>query len=181
MAKKKTGGSLIYNVFNVGFTVVMFALPSVLLGYWYFYIRPQNVTQQPQVIVQQAGPVGEPIIGESEFDNRKTTGMFDKSESMGIFTESPNETTNPSVKPSDPEPARPTRRFPRREDHEMRKWSDPSGKFSVLAKFYSASGDTVNLITDDDRKIDVPISKLSESDKAYLRGVFKSKGIRAKF
>ena len=36
---KKQGGGFLFNVFNIGFTVVMFALPSVLLGYWYVYIR----------------------------------------------------------------------------------------------------------------------------------------------
>ncbi|NND99779.1 MAG: hypothetical protein HKN47_20865, partial [Pirellulaceae bacterium] len=68
-----------------------------------------------------------------------------------------------------------------REDREMRTWSDASGKFKVQAKFYSAGAENVKLLTADDRKIDVPIAKLCEADKEYLRSVFKAKGIRASF
>ena len=73
------------------------------------------------------------------------------------------------------------RKPPTRSSYELRTWSDPSGKFTVVAKFYSATADKVKLISKDENKLDVEIAKLSEGDKQYLRDLFKSKGMKAKF
>jgi hypothetical protein len=63
----------------------------------------------------------------------------------------------------------------------FRKWVDASGDFPVTAKFGGINGDRVQLHTEDDRLLKVPISKLSEEDKEFLRSIYKKNGLLLDF
>jgi hypothetical protein len=52
---------------------------------------------------------------------------------------------------------------------EPRAWTDDPGGFRVEAEFLAFAGDRVNLRRTDGREIAVPIARLSESDKTFLR------------
>jgi len=54
------------------------------------------------------------------------------------------------------------------DESEMRTWSDASGKFSVRATLKEKTNTAVSLITADGRMVEVPITRLSDGDKAYL-------------
>ncbi len=51
----------------------------------------------------------------------------------------------------------------------MRDWSDTSGKFHAKARFRSLVGKVVKLETEDGRTISVPLEKLGEDDREYIR------------
>ncbi len=68
-----------------------------------------------------------------------------------------------------------------RTEYETRTWKDESGKFSIEASFYSVTGENVKLLTSDGNRIEVPIGKLSEEDKEYIRAIFRTKGIQPRF
>lgn len=185
---KQAGNGCLFNVFNIGFTVVMFALPTVLLAYWYMYIRDPGGQRTQTIVVQQntdEASRNTPNPGMSPTDARRPN---DAIKSSGIFSENPTGVN--AISPgrsvqaptTQPEARRhTTRQAPVRGEYEMRTWSDPSGKFSIEAKFYSATTDKVKLLRPDDQKIEVEIAKLSDDDKQYLRDLFKSKGLKAQF
>ena len=185
MAKKQVGGFL-FNVFNIGFTVVMFALPSVLLGYWYVYIRDPG-GQKTQTVVVQQQPAASPSPSSStpkipkrqNGEPRRTSGIFSENPT-GVNSISTPELTQKQTSQPTSQSAN-GRKPPTRSNYELRTWSDPSGKFTIVAKFYSATADKVKLISKDEKKLDVEIAKLSEGNKQYLRDLFKSKGMKAKF
>ena len=52
---------------------------------------------------------------------------------------------------------------------ESRTWTDKTGKFSVEAELLAIEEGNVKLRTSDGKKIEVPVEKLSESDKVYLK------------
>ena len=54
---------------------------------------------------------------------------------------------------------------------EMRVWSDASGKFSIRATLVSADKDAATLKKADGSLIRVPLEKLNDSDRAYIRSV----------
>ena len=182
---KRGAGGLLFNILNIGFTVVMFALPSLLLGYWYFYIRDPsgNVPQTIQVRAPASPSI--PTAERNALANsegQQNSGMFDIGDSIGIFSESPSTRGERQSYPDEMESESPSiRNVPQRAEYELRIWSDASNRFTVTARFYSVNSNTVKLIADDERKIDVPIDKLSEADQQYLREIFKSKGMTPKF
>ena len=187
MAKKNQGGGFVYNVFNIGFTVFMFVLPTILLAYWYYYIHKPGLQQQQQIVVQQRSDPSNPPPRSMGSNSRRK-----QPQSSGIFSENPTgvqpisparvDQTPPAFDhPAKQKTPKLDRNLPSRQQHEMRTWSDSSGKFTVQAKFYSASSGKVKLITADERKIEVDVSKLCDADRVYLRTLFKSKGIRADF
>lgn len=53
-------------------------------------------------------------------------------------------------------------------EHELRTWTDNTGKFTVKAKFKSYASGKVTLAKDDGSEIIVPASKLSDPDRSYL-------------
>ncbi|MBC8875055.1 MAG: SUMF1/EgtB/PvdO family nonheme iron enzyme [Planctomycetes bacterium] len=55
-----------------------------------------------------------------------------------------------------------------------RKWTDSTGKFSTEAELTEIQGNTVILENTDGRRIAVPIARLSEADRQYLRSMGKS-------
>jgi hypothetical protein len=55
--------------------------------------------------------------------------------------------------------------------HEIRVWSDNSGSFSTRASFVSKTGQKVKLRREDGIELEVELSKLSESDIAYIRSL----------
>lgn len=177
MAKKgSTIGGFVFNVFNIGFTVIMFVLPTIALGYWYLYMRQpaQPVAAQQQV----NAPVVEPGATRSTAKSIVSREPKTPTPRSSFFSDAPASTQqNLDTKDT----SQRVKRINERDTYEMREWSDPSGKFTVSARFYSATGDQIKLITKDDRRIDVPIAKLCDVDKEYLRGVFKKKGVRASF
>jgi len=184
---RKRPGGFLFGVLNIGFTVFMFALPSLALGYWYFYIHvPKNarpterlVGQPAQDSVQQPDLQSETraIAPESSvatpMDSGSRDGQTRADQSVGFFgiTNDRDPVGDDESKSTDGV----------RAQREVRRWTDASGGFSVDAKFLSADARTVKLQTEDNRKIEVVIDRLSEIDKAYLRSVFKSKGIRPSF
>ncbi len=174
MSKKKGGGGFLFNIFNVGFTIFMFILPTIGLGYWYLYIRkPTAPVAAKQPATATPVPARRPPARE-----RAQASVPPRSPASEPFFDVGQQ--RKAVAPDTPtEPPEP--RQTGRQKHEIRTWQDPSGKFSIEASFHSATGDTVKLIAADDRKLDVPISKLSESDKVYLRAIFKQKGIHPSF
>ena len=181
MAKNKPGGSVggfVFNVFNVGFTVFMFILPTIGLVYWYMYIRdPGGAAPQPtQVTVREIPAASEKKLAvesktaaPNESKQPLTSGFFDE---LSGPREGSSDTPSGGTANVNP---------PARQAYEMRTWSDASGEFSVQARFYSASGEGVKLIAENDRAIEVPIAKLSDDDKEYLRTLFRQKGIRPSF
>ena len=50
-----------------------------------------------------------------------------------------------------------------------RTWSDASGKFKVEAKLDSVNGNAVKLVKKDGTTVEVPLDKLSEEDKSFVR------------
>ncbi len=50
-----------------------------------------------------------------------------------------------------------------------RTWTDASGKFTMKARSAGVEGDKVSLETEDGRKIRIPIEKLSEADRKFLK------------
>lgn len=64
--------------------------------------------------------------------------------------------------------------FCRAEDP-SRTWRDAAGKFSIEAKLVDVQADTVRLLKSTGDTINVPLSKLSETDRAYI----KSKSVAA--
>lgn len=52
---------------------------------------------------------------------------------------------------------------------ESRTWTDASGKHTIDATFYSRIGDTVTLQKSDGQKIKLPLNKLSDEDREWLR------------
>ncbi|QDT12576.1 SHD1 domain-containing protein [Planctomycetes bacterium K23_9] len=178
MKKRKSRASIggcVFGFLNIGLTVVMFALPSVALAYWYFYIRdPGN--QVREVIVDQstkAAPLDrgrEQRASRSPVPEKWTTGFFDD------VAEMPSRDRN-----QPPEDALGSKQAGVRELRKFRTWQDGSGRFTLKARFYSASGSMVKLQLEDESTREVQIAKLGEADKEYLRAVFKSKGARADF
>lgn len=159
-----------FNVLNIGFTVCMFALPSVALAYWYFYIHTPNKAAVVPAVIQSrpAEKLAAPPDARLDPLPPPKSIFFDDS--------------TPSRSPRDVTPAaQPTPSPAAREQKELRRWSDASGKFAIEARFYSAVGEKVKLQMADERTIEVEIERLSEEDKAYLRALFKSKGIQASF
>lgn len=55
------------------------------------------------------------------------------------------------------------------EKNELRIWKDSSGKFEVLGRFSRADGETVLLQRQDGKLIRVPLDRLSDQDRDYLR------------
>ena len=54
-------------------------------------------------------------------------------------------------------------------DESFRKFQDESGKFEVTARFIEVVGDKVTLEKTDGTRIDVPVSKLSEEDRNFVK------------
>ena len=180
MAKSNSGGGVggfVFNVFNIGFTVFMFILPTIGLVYWYLYIRdPGGGATQRQVNVQAVPAptdnkdrVPPEPAAPSKPAQPLTSGFFD--EPFGPSSDSSDGELKTDLKPNPPA----------RKEYETRTWSDASGKFSIQAKFYRIIGDRVKIIAADGREIEVPIAQLGEEDKEYLRTIFKEKGIQPSF
>ena len=53
----------------------------------------------------------------------------------------------------------------------LRQWSDATGAFQVQAKFIKLDGDKVVLERNDGKMLNVPLSKLSESDQTFLKTI----------
>lgn len=51
----------------------------------------------------------------------------------------------------------------------------------MTARFGGINGDRVQLHTEDDRLLKVPISKLSEKDKEFLRSIYEKNGLLLEF
>jgi thiol-disulfide isomerase/thioredoxin len=51
---------------------------------------------------------------------------------------------------------------------EERTWTDDTGKFQVTAELVEVRGNAVVLRSDDGKELSVPLSRLSEADRAYL-------------
>ena len=141
---KKQGGGFLFNVFNIGFTVVMFALPSVLLGYWYVYIRDPG-GQKTQTVVVQQQPAASPSPRSSTPKTPKRQNGEPR-QTSGIFSENPtgvNSISTPEL--TQERTSQPTnqtgnaRKPPTRSSYELRTWSDPSGKFTVCLLYTSPS------------------------------------------
>ena len=180
MAKNNSGrtvGGFVFNFFNIGFTVVMFLLPTAGLVYWYLYIRdPGGANQKPQVIVQEApNRIERAQPRQPPRDNPKPPQRVMTS---GFFNEPAGPGNDAASKEADvsPEPTTAART-----EYETRTWKDESGKFSVEASFYSVTGEQVKLLTSNGNRIEVPIGKLSEEDKEYIRTIFRTKGIQPRF
>lgn len=181
MAKKKSGGSIggfVFSAVNIGITIIMFITPTIGLAYWYMYLRdPGEPVANPPVAVAPAAQIvaTEPNrrAGQPDSETRPEPAM-----SSNFFSNSFEELNAPSnsVVSAEPEP-----KGPARGEYETRTWSDPSGKFTIEAAFHSFTGGHVKLVALDDRRIDVPIAKLSDDDKEYLRGVFRDKGVQPSF
>jgi hypothetical protein len=180
MAKHNSGGSVggfVFNFFNIGFTVVMFLLPTAGLVYWYLYIRDPGGGPQPrQVIVQETPgrtdrnePIQDPVDTPKPPQRPMTSGFFNEPAGPDSDAAGAEATVTP-------EPKTPTR-----SEYETRTWKDESGKFSIEASFYSVTGEKVKLVTSDNNRIEVPIVKLSEEDKEYIRAIFRKKGIQPRF
>lgn len=194
MAKQSSGGGLVFNMLNIGFTVFMFALPTIALAYWYFYIRAPQL-QQTEAVQPDSVNLPTPDTVMAAPPERSSSGkpspsisggLFD-APGQGAFTESggttvvgapQNRSRTAKSKNTDSKNTRTPRK---RDQQEMRTWRDPTGSFSTEARFYSASGDTIKLMKSDGTKIEVPAAKLSDADKEYLRALFKSKGVQASF
>ena len=114
-------------------------------------------------------------------DRQRSTGISSSIKSTGIFSETPSEMTPSQQRNSNAGDEVKEKQPSSRDERPQRTWTDVSGSFSVEAKFYSITGDQVKLVLPDDRKVEVPIAKLCEEDKTYLRGVMKTKGIQASF
>src|SRR6056297_3487551 len=56
------------------------------------------------------------------------------------------------------------------QDRSPRLWSDSTGNFSVKAMLIRKTEDVVTLLTSDGREVTVPLSRLSDRDRRYLRG-----------
>ena len=54
-----------------------------------------------------------------------------------------------------------------------RTWSDSSGRFSVKARLTRVDGDRVALETESGSKIRVPIEKLSDADRKFVKAQHK--------
>lgn len=54
-----------------------------------------------------------------------------------------------------------------------RTWTDTSGKFSIKARSATVEGDKVSLETEEGRTIRIPIEKLSEADRTFLKSLGK--------
>ena len=54
------------------------------------------------------------------------------------------------------------------DDHKLRKWTDDSGNFSILATYVKYVDNTVFLKRDDGATIEVPYDRLSKSDRKYI-------------
>ena len=181
MAKKKSGGSLggfVFSVFNIGFTVFMFILPTIGLAYWYLYIRDPGggVAPQPAVTVQPSPAV--PTKRSHRERQQLAPANPQPTITSGFFDEPFGPTTDTSEHTSTTE----SRANPlARKEYQTRIWADESGKFSIQAKFYRVIGDRVKIVAENDRQIEVPIAKLSEDDKEYLRAIFRDKGIQPSF
>ncbi len=57
-----------------------------------------------------------------------------------------------------------------RDAAEARQWTDVTGKFHATAKFRGLAGKSVKLELEDGRTISVPLEKLSDADREYIRG-----------
>lgn len=64
---------------------------------------------------------------------------------------------------------------------EYRTWTDATGQFSVKAMFMGYAAGQVTLRKEDGSDITVPIEKLSEDDRSYLREKFRDKGMTPPF
>ena len=53
-------------------------------------------------------------------------------------------------------------------DAPLRQWSDRTGQFSVQARLVEQDRDSVTLVTADEQRIEVPLEKLCDADRAYL-------------
>ena len=67
------------------------------------------------------------------------------------------------------EEAKPATAESKAEKNELRTWKDSSGKFEVPARFSRADGETVLLERQDGKLIRVPLDRLSDQDRDYLR------------
>jgi len=59
----------------------------------------------------------------------------------------------------------------RQEDASIREWTDSTGKFSVLAELVEVVDDNVKLKKQDGMEIVLPLTKLSDADRRYLKTV----------
>ncbi len=169
-----------FGVFNIGFTVFMFILPTIGLVYWYLYIRDPagGLAPKPQQIIQQA-PAAPRSKANTERQQTRPAKPEQQPLTSGFFDEpfgSAGETLGSGeVEESMSQP-------PQRQQYELRTWTDESGNFSIRARFFSIIGERVKIVADDDgREVEVLISKLSESDKEYLRAIYREKGIQPRF
>lgn len=65
------------------------------------------------------------------------------------------------------------------EDKGFRQWQDASGKFSVSARFVSLRDNVVSLRRqDNDKVITIPVEKLCDADKQWLRERHEKSGIK---
>lgn len=69
-------------------------------------------------------------------------------------------------------------RFPYEADalSKGRQWSDASGKFRIRAALLAISGDRVTLRKQDMSELEVPISKLSDTDQRFIKSLEKEAG-----
>ncbi|TWU06055.1 SHD1 domain-containing protein [Stieleria varia] len=169
---QNTKPGILFQFFNIGFTVLMFITPTILLGYWYLYLRSPADGQANRVAAtvpeepNESGSHSDPVLRPNEAPSETTS-----TEMQGRLVESPSGEIDDPNSPSSSTSA----------EYPIRTWSDPTGKFTVEARLQSVTGDRATLIAEKDRKIVVMIDKLSDDDLVYLRGVFRSKGLQPSF
>ncbi len=61
-----------------------------------------------------------------------------------------------------------------KEPQKERTWKDRSGKFSIPAKFMEMLGETVVLQRNDGKRVEILLSKLSDDDIKYVRGLVET-------
>ncbi len=58
---------------------------------------------------------------------------------------------------------------------QLRKWTDKTGEFSVMAQFVKFRDGKAHLRKDNDQVIEVPMNKLSAEDQSFIRDTLKAK------
>ena len=62
---------------------------------------------------------------------------------------------------------------------ELRTWSDQTGKFKIEAEFVESKGDTVVLLRQDGKRIEVLLNRLSAADQAAVQTLIRAGGENA--
>lgn len=171
--KKKQG--FLFKSFNILFTVVMFITPTILLGYWYLYLRPTPPKKPVVTVVDASDDATNPDLDDARVMAPPESDTSGDGKPIGpVFFGTG--TSDP-----EPKPVAPPERSPQPDSYEFRTWSDPAGKYKIEAKLQSISGTKATLVKKDGKKITVEIQKLSEADLEYLRAIYRKKGFTASF